>query len=163
MASKRLPQLFQEINLLRSHYPHGTTKLKAGTLRWTGDLQPTEISNPYLVVVRYAPPKPPHITVRRPGLVVDANGHLPHTFSDGSLCLYKPGQWTHGDRIATTILPWTSEWLLHYEFWRATGEWYGSGGNHTGPVDQPTKRPNDHPRGRGNARARRRTEARFSC
>jgi len=156
MASRRLAQLFQEIKLLRKHYPHGTTKLKAGTLRWTGELQPTDISNPYLVGLQYAPPNHPLVTVRRPRLVVDDNGHLPHTFPDGSLCLYQPGQWTHGDRIATTILPWTCEWLLHYEFWRATGEWCGSGGDHVGPVDRPTKlpkNPNRRPRkARGNRR-----------
>jgi len=29
--------------------------------------------------------------------------------------------------IASTILPWASEWLFHYEIWRATGEWTGGG------------------------------------
>ena len=81
MASRRLPELFREIKLLGKHYPDGATKLKAGTLRWTGELQPSEISNLYLVGLRYAPPKHPHIIVRkRPGLVADADGHLPHSY-----------------------------------------------------------------------------------
>ncbi len=155
MASNRLPGLFREIKLLRSHYPDGTTKLKAGTLQWTGELQPSEISNLYLVVLRYAPPKHPHIIVRKPQLVADADGHLPHSYHNGSLCLYKPGQWEHGDRLATTILPWTCEWLLHYEFWRATGEWCGSGGDHAGPVN----RPKHHSGRRGKTRAGRRIVA----
>jgi hypothetical protein len=29
--------------------------------------------------------------------------------------------------IATSIVPWASEWLLHYEIWRATGTWTGGG------------------------------------
>jgi hypothetical protein len=29
--------------------------------------------------------------------------------------------------MATTIVSWTSEWLLHYEVWRATGAWTGGG------------------------------------
>ena len=29
--------------------------------------------------------------------------------------------------IAETIIPWASEWLLHYEIWLATGEWQGGG------------------------------------
>ena len=33
--------------------------------------------------------------------------------------------------IAKTILPWTSEWLVHYQLWLATGEWHG-GGIHLG-------------------------------
>lgn len=139
MASKRLAGLIRETVLLRRHYPDGTAQLKAGTLRWTGELQPSEISNRYRVGLSYTPPKHPRVIVLRPKLVVDAHGNLPHIYQNGSLCLYQPGQWTHGDRIARTILPWTSEWLLHYEFWRATGEWHGSGGDHTGPVHPPTK------------------------
>lgn len=152
MANKRLAELIREGNLLRKQYPNGSTMLKAGTLRWRGELQPSELSRQYLVGLRYAPPEHPHVIVRHPELVVDTAGHLPHTYPDGSLCLYKPGEWTPGDRIATTILPWTCEWLLHYEFWRATGEWSGSGGNHTGPVKRPTKPPKSRPRRRGKAR-----------
>ena len=29
--------------------------------------------------------------------------------------------------IVDTIVPWTAEWLLHYEVWLATGEWLGDG------------------------------------
>ena len=155
MASNPLPELFLEGALLRKHYPDGTTKLKTGTLQWTGELQPSKISNLYLVGLRYAPPKHPHVIVRRPELVTDADGHLPHTYQDGSLCLYKPDQWTHGDRMATTILPWTCEWLLHYEFWRATGEWCGSGGDHTGPVNRRAKRRKYQSGRRGKTRGRR--------
>ena len=52
-------------------------------------------------------------------------------YHDGSLCLYRTGQWVSGDLLVETIVPWTSEWLMHYEFWRATDEWLGSGGDHT--------------------------------
>ena len=156
MVSRRLAELFREIGQLRRHYPDGTVTLKAGTLQWRGELQPSEISRQYLVGLRYTPPKHPHVIVRHPRLVVDAAGHLPHTYQDGSLCLYKRGQWAHGDRIATTILPWTCEWLLHYEFWRATGEWSGSGGNHTGPIKRPPRPPSSHPRGQRKPRGGRR-------
>ena len=27
--------------------------------------------------------------------------------------------------IVDTIVPWAAEWLLHYEIWLATGEWFG--------------------------------------
>ena len=149
MANRRLAGLVREIKLLDKHYPNGQATLKAGTLRWTGELQPSEISNVYRVALRYAPPKHPRVVVRQPELVVDADDRLPHIYSDGSLCLYEPGQWVHGDPIATTILPWTCEWLLHYEFWRATGQWCGSGGDHAGPV----KRRQHGSERRGKARA----------
>ena len=146
MASRPVARLIRETKLLEKHFPHGKATLKAGALRWTGDLQPSEISNRYLVALRYAPPKHPRVVVRHPGLVADLDGHLPHIYQDGSLCLFKPDQWTHGDPIATTILPWTCEWLLHYEFWRATGQWCGSGGDHVGPVDRRSKHRKHGPR-----------------
>lgn len=157
MASKRLAELILESEFLRRDYADGTTTLRAGTLRWTGELQPSEISHRYRVGLSYTPPKHPRVIVLRPKLVVDAHGHLPHIYPDGSLCLYQLDQWEHGDRIATTILPWTCEWLLHYEFWRATGEWRGSGGDHTGPVSQPARRPKNRTRRRSRTRTCSRT------
>lgn len=35
--------------------------------------------------------------------------------------------------LADTILPWTSEWLLHYELWLVMGRWAGSGHDHAMP------------------------------
>ena len=36
--------------------------------------------------------------------------------------------------VVNTIIPWTSEWLLHYELWHATGKWLGGGHrNDAGP------------------------------
>jgi hypothetical protein len=45
------------------------------------------------------------------------------------LCLYyrKAQEWNNQLYIADTIIPWTSEWLLHYEFWLASGDWHGRG------------------------------------
>ena len=133
-TDRRTLALVHEARLLDGHYPHGKTTLKAGVLQWTGELQPSEVSRRSLVALRYAPPYHPRVFVRRPKLVVDTDGNLPHIYPDGSLCLHEPGQWSPGDPIAKTILPWACEWLLHYEFWLATGEWCGSGGNHTGPI-----------------------------
>jgi hypothetical protein len=60
---------------------------------------------------------------------------VPHLYrnSDGrdSLCLYDPGvesaqsEWQTWMPLATTIVPWTAEWLGYYEFWLATGRWHG--------------------------------------
>ena len=134
-TDRRIIALIREARLLDDRFPDGKVKLKAGLLRWHGMLQPTEISRKYFVVLRYVPPQPPRVVVGQPRLIKNTNGHLPHIYTDGSLCLHKPNQWTAGDPIANTILPWTSEWLLHYEIWLATGEWCGSGGDHTGPID----------------------------
>jgi hypothetical protein len=46
-----------------------------------------------------------------------------------TLCLYDPKQltWTPELSIAATIIPWTSEWLLFFEYWQITGEFCGPG------------------------------------
>jgi hypothetical protein len=45
------------------------------------------------------------------------------------LCIYykRAKEWDETKFIADTIIPWTSEWLLHYEIWVATGTWQGGG------------------------------------
>jgi hypothetical protein len=58
----------------------------------------------------------------RPGV-----GALPHVYNEGDLCLSAPGEWNLSMAIGHTIVPWASEWLLHYEIWHATGEWAGGG------------------------------------
>ena len=37
------------------------------------------------------------------------------------------GEWAERMLIAEIIVPWISEWLLHYEIWLVTGEWHGGG------------------------------------
>lgn len=54
---------------------------------------------------------------------------LPHIYPGNELCLYYPGEWHDDMLLATTVIPWTAEWLMHYELWLVTGHW--SGGGHT--------------------------------
>jgi hypothetical protein len=44
-----------------------------------------------------------------------------------ALCLWDPAEmfWTPEMSIATTIIPWTSEWLLFFEYWQTSGEFLG--------------------------------------
>ena len=43
-------------------------------------------------------------------------------YGDGTLCLHLEHEWTPDMLIVHTTLPWTSEWLINYEIWKATGE-----------------------------------------
>lgn len=52
---------------------------------------------------------------------------LPHVYENDRLCLYTPGEWYPTMWLSQTILPWTSEWLFHYEVWRTTDRWVGGG------------------------------------
>jgi hypothetical protein len=53
----------------------------------------------------------------------------PHLYPGDRLCLYRPGtgEWNRRMLLVETIVPWAAEWLLHYELWLATGEWFGGG------------------------------------
>lgn len=71
---------------------------------------------------------------------------LPHVFSDGTLCLHEPGEWTDGMYIADTTVPWTAEWLANYEIWLATGTEVANGRRGgeaplTGVLDADVKQP----------------------
>ncbi|MBA8806677.1 hypothetical protein FHX71_000619 [Promicromonospora sukumoe] len=35
-----------------------------------------------------------------------------------------------------TFVPWSLEWLVYYELWRATGIWHGDGPDRTDPASQ---------------------------
>lgn len=67
---------------------------------------------------------------RRPG---DPEGALPHVYygpnDEVTLCMIDPdaGEWSPGDSLAQTTIPWIIDWLSAYEGWRATGHWTASG------------------------------------
>jgi hypothetical protein len=61
---------------------------------------------------------------------------LPHVFPGDRLCLHFSGEWRADQSIATTIMPWISEWLFHYEIWKVTGKWHGGG-------HDPGRKPDD--------------------
>jgi hypothetical protein len=69
----------------------------------------------------------PEVRVLNPPLVSRPGESLPHVFADGTLCLHQAGEWTPEMLIVDTTLPWTAEWLINYEIWKATGDWHGGG------------------------------------
>lgn len=121
--AKTLPQQFLALRRLPLTTRVG---LRRNRLHWQGKLQPTPTSDTYLIEIEYAGAGRPAVRVLSPELDVPDDA-LPHTFRDGDLCLHLPGEWNAGQLIAHSIVPWASEWLLHYELWRATGEWLGGG------------------------------------
>lgn len=57
---------------------------------------------------------------------------LPHVWDNElqKICLYSKqegGSWSSEKSIASTIVPWASEWLYYYEIWLIDGLWYGGG------------------------------------
>lgn len=101
---------------------------RGGGLVWRGTLQPTSDSPEYLLRILHEPNHSPRTFVVHPKLPQGA----PHTYRDGSLCLYWPNQWRWGPResLAATIVPWAALWLYYYEAWLAIGEWLGPSSPH---------------------------------
>lgn len=92
---------------------------------------PSVLSYRYLVRLCYRLCDSPEVEVLDPRLQKRKSKNPPHLYKGEKLCLYLPGtrEWERGKLLSETIIPWTSEWLLNYEFWLVTGEWYG-GGSH---------------------------------
>jgi len=112
------------------HFPGFKTRIDRNVLMATGRVCPHELCNEYEVVIGYASGVRPYVCVTDPEPVAEAHGRRnPHLNGDGTVCLYDPeeGEWDDEKALALTIIPWTCEWLLFYEWWLATGTWEGGG------------------------------------
>src|SRR5690606_2726087 len=108
-----------------------------------GSVRPSPVTGVYVVRLEYALDEPPIAIVEAPPLTGRPDQmEIPHFYpaSDrwpAGPCLYYPGDgdWASHRSLATTIVPWLLEWLLHYEVWLTTGQWRGGGVEH-GPSPQ---------------------------
>ncbi len=114
---------------LRKCFPESRARIKRSQLTWVGELMPTPLSHEYTVRLRYKLHKCPDVDIVEPKLEKRDGQRPPHLFPKERLCLYLPemGEWNGRQLLAGTIVPWISEWLLHYEIWLATGDWCGGG------------------------------------
>jgi hypothetical protein len=116
----------QQAFALHARFPDAKGTLKAGRLVWTGLLHPTPLSRSYQVEITYRLRQQPRVRVLD-SLETREGRSLPHVYSDGTLCLHEPGEWTDTMFLADSIVSWTAEWLANYEIWLATGDWHGGG------------------------------------
>lgn len=114
---------------LRQVFPTGTLRIKRSHLSWTGRLRPTAFSDDYGISLTYSLNDKPRVTVPDRTRQWRGNRRPPHLYPDDSLCLYYPAarEWRRDMFLSNTVLPWTAEWLFHYEVWMATGTWTGGG------------------------------------
>jgi len=130
---KREISLVLQARRLHFYFPDSKHHIENNTLIWKGCLQPTELSLKYLIKVVYKREKHPNVFVLAPKPLVLAHGKtkLEHVYDTKKqhLCIYykKAKEWDKTKFIADTVIPWASEWLLHYEIWVATGTWHGGG------------------------------------
>jgi hypothetical protein len=124
---------------LRSLLPNARSRIRHRTRTLTSvfELQPTPDTCRYTVKLCYRLGWRPEVRVLHPTLQVrDGADQIPHSFGDNQLCLHLDGEWRPTMSLADTIVPWTSDWLLYYELWLATGAWQGGGHGEPQPDDQ---------------------------
>ncbi|MCB0521902.1 MAG: hypothetical protein R2797_13710 [Gelidibacter sp.] len=122
----------KRINLL---FPNSELRFDKNKLTWKHNLSPTPLSEIYEVKLTFERGKHPSVYVINQKLsLYPGKVSLPHVYSTDKqhLCLYnkKHREWTSDKYLAETIIPWTSEWLFHYEIWLITGKWHGGGIHH---------------------------------
>lgn len=119
---KRIIELLQR-EAMKSRFPNFKFQKDGETLVFTGDLLIKPELPIYNVTIKSLKGYTPKVYVNSPQLVADA----PHTYSDGHLCLYYPGNfhWRQGMLIAGKIMQWTISWIYLYEAWLETGTWFG--------------------------------------
>jgi len=140
VKNKPVSLVNQKIAFLQS-FPETQCSVKKGTLHWNGLISPTPISKEYPVEIIYRLKKSPRVFVKDDTIAEINTEKIPHKFfvdkenNKIAICLYTNGEFTSQEWIYKTIIPWATEWLFHYEIWRATGTWCG-GGKHPHKGDQ---------------------------
>jgi hypothetical protein len=117
---------------IKSVFPASAITYNQSSLTWKYMLTPTPLSNSYNIKLTYVMGGQPNVYVVSPTLALYPGAtKLEHVYDTKKqwLCIYyrKAGEWKSSMLIADTIIPWTCEWLLHYECWLATGIWHGGG------------------------------------
>ncbi len=122
--------IIEQMASIKRNYINFTTSVERNTLCIKGELQPTSRSDVYTVQIIYHFRKRPIIKILNPVLIKNFKGEdIPHTYPGDTLCLYQPkyNEFKFSDLLSSTIVPWTSLWLYHYEVWHITGSWHGGG------------------------------------
>jgi hypothetical protein len=120
---------------LRAVFPEAKLRLGPRDLTWIGSLRPSELSNPYTTKINYRLGRYPTVRILKPA-ITDAEEFVPHSYNNGTLCVHDDRQWQPSMLIVDTFLPWTVEWLWHWEIFQATGEWFGDGDARPTPDDR---------------------------
>ena len=116
--------LSHEKKKLETHYDFLDCRIKERkgkkVLVVTGHYNQTGVDYTYQIV--YDGYQNPEVKILSPQLI----GNPPHTYEDGSLCLYYPEEQPWSNRtcsICNCIIPWVHEWIVFYEIYLITGEW----------------------------------------
>ena len=116
----------------RNSYPaFTTTRQRSNVLMCRGRVQPTALSDTYLLRISYEIKRTPQVEIEAP-LLQRRHPHerIPHTYDGDRPCAFRPHVDWRSDRSLALVVPWVSMWLFFYEVWFTTGEWLGGGVAH---------------------------------
>ena len=119
--------------LLQHKYPESRVCIKHNYLIWYGEIRPTPLSRLYKIKIICEKGNKPKVFLYGKHIEGIEKNDFPHNYHKNEskqeiqLCLNMPCEFNYSLRIIDTIIPWTQEWLYHYEIWLATGEWRGGG------------------------------------
>lgn len=122
----------EQAGKIKHFFPNSKVSLSQNIMTWKCTITPSPLSASYDIKLSYKQGEHPNVYVVAPKLALHPGAKkLPHVYSTEKqwLCIYfrRGREWRSNMHIADTIIPWTSEWLWHYECWFITGEWHGGG------------------------------------
>ncbi len=130
---KPIPLFLQALHLSRS-FPDSIVKSDHKDLVWSGILAPRPNSLRYLAELKYSLSMRPTVRILQPNLSELSGGlKVPHLFSqtDQTLCLHYHEVFKAHMKVSDTIVPWAVMWAEYFEWWLATGEWFGDEIDHS--------------------------------
>lgn len=119
--------VYKQFVKIKKNYKNATIRHNRKQCEIELSIQPTINSSTYNVILR-TKLHTPKVKIYIADLPTKEL-KIPHTYSDGSICLYLPSnnEWNYYMSWADTLIPWTSLWLYYFEIWLITGEWLGGG------------------------------------
>lgn len=133
---------------IKSLFPLSNLLYNQNRLTWKCIITPSPLSISYEIKISYVRGENPNIYVLNPKLALyPGEAKLPHVYDTKKqwLCIYyrKAREWKSNMTIADTVIPWTCEWLLHYECWLGTGKWHGGGIHNVSEAEKQKQETNE--------------------
>ncbi len=122
----------QKINLYKS-FPDSKCYIVRNKLVWKAKVSPSPLSRIYNAELYYTIHDRPKMYIVGNELQKLDDVNFPHKYKIDKenkrvlLCLYRYNEFSNCKLLSNTIIPWTIEWLYHYEIWLTTGNWLGGG------------------------------------
>ena len=122
---------FLQREKIKKFFPEMDVFFKNNELFCRGYISPITEENKYKLVLKYKINSSPKVWITGNNDIKKCKKHI---YKDGSLCLYYPQEWkwSLSCNVHETILPWTAEWIVCFEYWKRYGKWCAPESPHSG-------------------------------